>query len=106
MSARVIDWADLAASPQPNGIVRRRFDGIGVGLVRVELPAGSVGPAHSHPFEQFVQVLSGAGFIETAAGRQPFGPGSVFHFPPDTWHAAEMTADTVLIETNLRPPGA
>jgi quercetin dioxygenase-like cupin family protein len=46
-------------------------------------------------------VVSGAGMLETAQGSRPFGPGSVFHFPPDTWHAAHFDSDTVLIETNL-----
>jgi quercetin dioxygenase-like cupin family protein len=72
----------------------------------MEIPAGVHAPRHSHPFEQFVQILSGWGTIETAVGRREFGPGSVFHFPPDTWHAAEIAADTVLVETNLTEPAA
>ena len=103
MDAQLVDWDGITASPQPNGTLRRRIAGTGAELVRMEIPAGCKAPGHSHPHEQFVQVLAGTGFIETTAGRQAFKAGSVFHFPPGTWHAAEMTSDTVLVETNLAP---
>ena len=48
-----------------------------------------------------MQVLSGSGTLETAQGRAAFGPGSVFHFPAQAWHAAEFTTETVLVEINL-----
>ncbi len=101
MSAQLVEWDAITPALQPNGTVKRRIAGAGAELVRLEAPAGCAAPRHSHPHEQFVQILSGTGFIETAAGRREFRAGSVFHFPPDTWHAAEMSSDTVLIETNL-----
>ena len=101
-SSHVIDWADVASEENPgNGVSKRRIPGAGADLTRVEVPAGTKAGRHSHAHEQFVQVLVGAGTIETEAGSQVFGPGSVFHFPPGTWHAAEFTAETVLVETNL-----
>ncbi|RYE93655.1 MAG: cupin domain-containing protein, partial [Oxalobacteraceae bacterium] len=39
--------------------------------------------------------------LETEQGRAAFGPGSVFHFPAEAWHAAEFTTETVLVEINL-----
>ena len=99
--ARIVDWSELGGELAPNGVSRRRIPGAGAELVRVEIPAGVNAPRHSHEHEQFVQVLSGVGVIETEAGRREFGPGSVFHFPPGVWHTAEIAADTVLIETNL-----
>jgi quercetin dioxygenase-like cupin family protein len=67
----------------------------------VRVPAGTKAPRHSHGHEQFVQVISGSGTLETEQGSQPFGPGNVFHFPTDTWHAAEFDSGTLLVETNL-----
>ena len=72
--------------------------------MRVVVPAGVSAPAHSHDHEQFVQVLSGSGILETEQGRAPFSGGSVFHFPAGAWHAAAFETETVLIETNLAPP--
>ena len=46
-------------------------------------------------------MLAGRGVLETAAGTREFRPGSVFHFPPEAWHAAEFLTDTVRVETNL-----
>ena len=71
-------------------------------VVAVRVPAGTRGSRHSHPHEQFVQVISGQGTLWTDQGEQPFGPGSVFHFPAGTDHRAEFTEDTLLVETNLR----
>jgi quercetin dioxygenase-like cupin family protein len=49
-----------------------------------------------------VQVLSGSGSLLTEQGERAFGPGSGFHFPAGTWHAARFDTETVLVKTNLR----
>ena len=33
--------------------------------------------------------------------RVEIAAGSLFHFPAETWHAAEFDEATVLVETNL-----
>ena len=94
-------WTDLPAEPAGPPMGKRRLEGAGASLVRVEIEAGTKADRHSHGHEQFVQVISGAGTLETREGRQSFRAGSLFHFPAETWHAAEFDADTVLVETNL-----
>jgi quercetin dioxygenase-like cupin family protein len=101
MNQHCVDWNDIPEEAAPSGVGKRVLPGTGASLVMVRVPAGTEADRHSHPHEQFVQVLSGSGVLETARGARPFGPGSVFHFPPDTWHAARFHSDTVLIETNL-----
>lgn len=101
MDEHVVRWSELAAEPGTNGVVRRRLAGAGVGLVRVEIPAGTRAAAHEHPHEQLVEVLSGAGTLSTDAGERAFGPGAVFRFPPGTVHAAVFDEDTVLLEINV-----
>lgn len=101
VGARVVAWGDVAGQAAPGGIRKRSIEGAGAALVMVEVPAGTRAGRHSHPHEQFVQVVSGRGTLETAAGAFPFAAGSVFHFPADAWHAATFDADTVLVETNL-----
>ena len=97
--ARIVDWNDAPAGDTPN---RRRIEGQGASLVRIEVKAGHKAARHSHGHEQFVQVLSGSGMLETEEGARRFGPGTVFHFPANAWHAAEFETDTVLVETNLK----
>lgn len=94
-------WNDLPAEPAGPPVGKRRLAGSGASLVRVEIEAGTKAGRHSHAHEQFVQVVSGAGTLETEEGRRPFRAGSLFHFPAETWHAAEFDEDTVLVETNL-----
>jgi quercetin dioxygenase-like cupin family protein len=86
----------------PNGIGKRVLEGEAASLTTLRVPAGFAGDRHSHPHEQFVQVLSGSGSLRTEQGERAFGPGSVFHFPAGTWHAARFDTETVLVETNLR----
>ena len=99
----VVDWTSLAETETGPGVTRRVLDGTGASLVMVRVAAGISAPRHDHPHEQFVQVVSGHGTLETAEGARAFGPGTLFHFPPNTWHQARFDADTVLIETNLAP---
>ncbi|HEV7439465.1 MAG TPA: cupin domain-containing protein [Methylobacterium sp.] len=102
MTPHCLTWDDLPETRAPSGVAKRVREGAGAALVRVVVPAGASAGRHSHPHEQFVQVLSGSGTLETEQGRTAFGPGSLFHFPPDTWHAAAFDTETVLIETNFR----
>ena len=101
MSQHCISWNDIPEEVSSSGVGKRVLRGEGVSLVMVRVPAGTRADRHSHPHEQFVQVVSGSGVLETAHGSQVFQTGSVFHFPPDTWHAALFDSDTILIETNL-----
>jgi quercetin dioxygenase-like cupin family protein len=101
MSRDCVNWDDVTETASATGVTRRELRGAGVALVMLRIPAGTEAARHSHPHEQFVQVLSGSGVLETADGTFPFGPGSVLHFAPEAWHAARFTSETVLVETNL-----
>lgn len=105
MTDHLIAWIDRAESLAGNGVAKREIPGVGASLVRVVVPAGVSAPRHSHDHEQFVQVISGSGVLETEQGRKPFATGSVFHFPAGEWHAAAFETETVLIETNLTAQG-
>jgi len=102
MNQYCLAWDQLPEAFAPNGIAKRVLEGEAATLVTLRVPAGIVGDRHSHPHEQFVQVLSGSGSLLTEQGECAFGPGSVFHFPAGTWHAARFGTETVLVETNLR----
>ena len=99
-------WDDLPSEPAGPPVGKRKLGGVGASLVRVEIQAGTKASPHSHHHEQFVQVLSGIGTLETEAGRQRFRAGCLFHFSAGTWHAAEFDEDTVLVETNLAEANA
>ena len=101
MNQHCIHWTDIPEEVTPSRLGKRILSGAGASLVMVRVPAGTTADRHSHAHEQFVQVLSGSGVLETEQGTRPFREGSVFHFPPETWHAARFDSDTVLIETNL-----
>lgn len=100
-NSHCVAWSEVPETASPSGVSKKTIDGAGVSLVMVRVPAGAKADRHSHPHEQFVQVIAGAGRLETEQGERAFAAGSVFHFPADTWHAAIFDAETVLIETNI-----
>ena len=101
MTRHVVGWDDVEAKAAPGGLTKQRIKLAGMSLVRVQVPGGTRGTRHSHDHDQFVQVLSGSGTLETEQGERPFSAGVVFAFPAGTWHLAIFDADTVLVETNL-----
>ncbi len=101
MPSHCVEWTAIPEATSSDGVAKKAMVGKQVSLVRVTIPAGTEAPRHSHPFEQFVQVVSGSGRLETEEGLVRFEAGSVFHFPPGTWHEALFDTETVLIETNL-----
>ncbi|ACA21095.1 Cupin 2 conserved barrel domain protein [Methylobacterium sp. 4-46] len=102
LNRHCIAWDDISEERAPTGVAKRVLPGEGASLVMMRVPAGTKAGRHSHPYEQFVQVIAGSGTLETEQGQRLFGPGQVFHFPAGAWHAASFDSDTVLIETNLQ----
>jgi quercetin dioxygenase-like cupin family protein len=98
-------WSETHEHTVSPSVRKSTIEGRGASLTRIFIAAGTCASRHAHPFEQFVQVISGSGTLETENGTQSFSAGCVFHFLPDTWHAATFEDDTVLIETNLAPSG-
>ena len=96
-------WDDLPETASSAAVGKRVVPGQGASLVRVAIKSGTAAGRHSHSFEQFVQVIVGAGTLETEEGVAPFRPGSLFHFPAHAWHAANFDEDTILVEINLEP---
>ena len=97
-------WNDLPGQGAGATVTKRSLEGAGASLVQVTIKAGTRADRHAHAHEQFVQVLSGSGMLETTEGRKPFSAGSLFHFSPGAWHEAVFDEDTVLVETNLQAP--
>jgi quercetin dioxygenase-like cupin family protein len=60
-----------------------------------EIPAGRA-PDHSHPYDELVLVLSGAGVLHTSLGDHAIRPGSCAHLPPGQRHCLENTGPALL----------
>lgn len=77
--------------------------GAGASLRQVNVKAGHIATRHHHDFEQFLFVASGHARLECEQGTIVLEPGVALNLPAGAWHSAEFTADTVLIELNLKP---
>lgn len=99
--AAAYDWKEISGETAA-GVTRKEISGGGASLKQVTIPAGTEAGRHDHPFEQFIQVISGSGVLECEAGRVKLEPGTVVHLPAGSWHSAVFETETVLVEVNLR----
>lgn len=77
-----VNWLEGPANGEP----------LDTGLVTL-LP-GAVIPPHVHQAGQFIYVLSGRGFVETATDRVLIGPGDVVLTPPGELHTHGAAEDS------------
>lgn len=82
----------------------------GLFALRVKFPAGYAVPAHTHPVDEIVTIISGTfklGMGESAdkSAAQPFPAGSFFALPPETAHFVYVDEETVIQITTNGPWG-
>ena len=73
MTRHVVGWDEVEATAAPGGLTKRRIGLPGMSLVTVQVPGGTRGTRHSHDHDQFVQVVSGSGTLETEQGERAEG---------------------------------
>lgn len=101
---RVMRWRDLPSEPIFPGICRQRVDTEQVTVVRYTYAPGSVFPAHSHPEEQTIIVLSGEIEFDVAGTPAPVGAGGVLIIPPEMVHGARVSGDYPVETLNVLSP--
>ena len=55
-----------------------------------EIPPGRA-PEHSHPYDELVLILDGAGVLHSGGRSRPLCPGTGAHLPPGQPHCLENT---------------
>jgi quercetin dioxygenase-like cupin family protein len=91
-----VPGVDVSQGADVVGVVKRVLigarDGAPTFAVRLfTLAPGGHSPAHSHPFEHGVIVLTGEGSVLTAGGPVALRPGTVVFMPPGEHHQFQNT---------------
>jgi mannose-6-phosphate isomerase-like protein (cupin superfamily) len=60
-----------------------------------EIPPGRA-PAHSHPYDEVVLILAGAGVAHVGGSQHELAPGTCLHLPPGLQHCLENTGPALL----------
>ncbi len=60
---------------------------------KMRIPAGGRAEPHSHPNEQFVIVLAGAGRMTIDGETRTITPGDIAHIPANAVHSGEILGD-------------
>jgi mannose-6-phosphate isomerase-like protein (cupin superfamily) len=60
-----------------------------------EIPPGRA-PEHSHPYDEVVLILAGAGVAHIGGSQHALGPGTCLHLPPGLPHCLENTGPALL----------
>jgi quercetin dioxygenase-like cupin family protein len=80
------------------GLSLRPFAGDGLMVVRVEGPAGSEAPDHTHPHEQMTLVEAGRVRLRLDDDMVELGAGECLHIPSGAVHGAVVLEDTVFFD--------
>ena len=97
-------WSDLPEETVFPGVTRQRLDTQRMSVVRYRYAPGAHFPAHSHPEEQLVLVLSGE--IEFTVDARPVrvAAGGVLVIPPQMIHSARVLSTTQVDTINVLSP--
>lgn len=99
-----IDWTQLPEHAPAPGITGRVQLGTELSVALFQLQAGAVVPRHTHPNEEFGQVLAGALRLEVGTDERDLVEGDSFLIPGDVPHAAVAgPAGCVLLECYAPP---
>ena len=98
---KVSKYLDTKPVPELPGVVKRvvisAIDGAPNFCMRVfDVEPGSATPAHSHPWEHEVFVLSGWGIVATELGERRIEKDSVVFVTPDEPHCFVNTGSETL----------
>ena len=106
-----VKWVDNPNLPGVKGAVLHGNPGQqGPFTVRAWFPAGSQVPAHSHPLDENITVISGACYqglgdrLDPSKGTR-YGPGEFFRLPANTRHYVWFPAETVIQIHGIGPTG-
>jgi quercetin dioxygenase-like cupin family protein len=92
-------WIELAPG------IRRRTVTHGETMYQMiaELKAGSVMPAHQHPQEQIIHIISGRMKVNVGNDSRILGAGDSYYLASNVSHGVETLEDTRVLDT-FSPP--
>lgn len=98
-----VNWETVPEERINDYITRKMVTGDRMMLVRWRMKKGGVVPAHKHPNEQVVYMLSGAMDFRVGDKRFVCKPGDVVVIPGDVEHEGSFPEDTDVIDV-FSPP--
>ena len=99
-----VRWADSPEEPVVAGVTRQRLDAQHMTVLRYRYQPGARFPAHSHPEEQVVLVMSGQIEFAVADRTVRAGAGSVLVIPPSVVHSARVIGEELVDTINVLSP--
>ncbi len=90
----IYTWDEMPEKEPYDGVRRRMIVGEKLLILRQRFEAGcSAHGAHSHPDEQFCQVLEGRLEVTIEGEKVVLGPGQAVRFPPGCHHGMRALED-------------
>ena len=103
MITDMVNW-DALPMIQLENMRRRIYTGKNVMLVRNLIDAHAVVPAHSHPHEQMLWVISGSCRCEIQGKACEMGPNDVVLIPGGAEHKVTVLGDEILDAVDIFSP--
>lgn len=104
--AEIVNWESVreeAMESQGGTVLRRFIHGPQSTVARVSFETGASVPVHSHPNEQWAQVVEGRMEFVVNGQTVLVEAGQMLHLPPDVPHGAKALVPSVVLDM-FAPP--
>jgi quercetin dioxygenase-like cupin family protein len=101
-----VDWDNVpeeAMDSEGGAVLRRFIHGANTTVARVSFEAGAAIAVHSHPNEQWAQVLTGRMEFTVDGKSITVEAGQMLHLLPDVPHGAKALVPSVVLDM-FAPP--
>jgi len=99
-------WEQLPETLVHGGIRRKRFDTVGMTVLRYEFPPNAVFPRHGHAEPQVTVVLEGALTFDYGDAATSHRAGDIISIPGDQPHEGRAGDSGAVILCLFAPPRA
>lgn len=102
--ATLLRWPDRTAQPLLPGVTATGHLGRQLSATLFQLDPHAQVPRHSHPNEEFGQILAGSLDLRTGGESSTLGPGEGFLIPGDLPHEAQAGPEGCTLLECYAPP--
>ena len=102
--AQFAKLASLSGTQSAPGMTRAVLAGEKLMLVRVELTAGAVVPAHSHAHEQMGYVIAGRVRFHAGGQQAELGPGDMYALAGGEEHGVDVLGNEAAVVLDVFTP--
>lgn len=104
MNVNLNNFNDIEWEIVREGVKRKAYTGEGATIAINELQPGHTPKPHSHPHEQIVYIMQGAGDFTVEGEVYHLEEGGLLVIPPNAEHFIQVTGDIPVLNLDIFTP--